>query len=165
MRGGKAPASSGLAGPLIMAASASLLGYWLYQRRTSGSEPAGRRVQAPERRRPHSGCRTSGAFRSAPADRTSRHPSQGQEKPQGSRKIVRKERRYAAFSDPEKAPTDQGSCYGAVRHAGPENMRDRGRRPWDKVDESADEVLPGKRPALVLTGKQLIAINGKDQAP
>ncbi len=81
------------------------------------------------------------------------------------RKIVRKERRYAAFSDPEKAPTDQGSCYGAVRHAGPENMRDRGRRPWDKVDESADEVLPGKRPALVLSGKQLISINGKDQAP
>ena len=33
---------SGLAGPLIMAASASLLGYWLYHRRTSGrNQPAG----------------------------------------------------------------------------------------------------------------------------
>jgi len=59
---------------------------------------------------------------------------------------AKKERRFAAFSDPEKAPVETGSCYGAVRHAGPEHMRDSARRPWDKVDEGADESFPASDP-------------------
>jgi hypothetical protein len=132
---------SGLAGPLIMAASASLLGYWLYQRRTSGqNHPAG------GYRRPSGDDRIPDVGRLAHFGPL--RPSGQAEAPKEAQKEeeIRKERRYAAFSDPEKAPTDQGSCYGAVRHAGPENMRDRGRRPWDKVDESADESFPASDP-------------------
>ena len=136
---------SGLAGPLIMAASASLLGYWLYQRRTGGrNQPAGgyRRPSGEDRipdvgRLAHFGPLRPTEQAEAPAEAPKETQAQGD---------TRKERRYAAFSDPEKAPTDQGSCYGAVRHAGPENMRDRGRRPWDKVDESADKSFPASDP-------------------
>jgi hypothetical protein len=132
---------SGLAGPLIMAASASLLGYWLYHRRTSGqNQPAGgyRRPSGDDRipdvgRLAHFGPLRPAEQAEAPKDT----PAQ---------EVGPKERRYAAFSDPEKAPSDKGSCYGAVRHAGPESMRDRGRRPWDKVDESGDESFPASDP-------------------
>jgi hypothetical protein len=136
---------SGLVGPLIMAASASLLGYWLYQRRTSGrNQPAGGygRLSGgdriPDVERPAQFGPTRPAEQ--PAEQVVA-PKETQAQESGP-----KERRYAAFSDPEKAPTDRGSCYGAVRHAGPENMRDRGRRPWDKVDESADESFPASDP-------------------
>ena len=154
---------SGLAGPLIMAAGASLLGYWLYHRRTSGQNQPVRGYRQP-----------SGDDRIPDVGRLAhfgplRPTEQASVQTEAPKEIlkqedIRKERRYAAFNDPEKAPVDQGSCYGAVRHAGPDHMRDRARRPWDKVDENSDELLPGERPALVLSGKRLIPTNGKDQA-
>ena len=132
---------SGLAGPLIMAASASLLGYWLYHRRTSGrNQPAGGYG------RPSGNDRIPDVGRLAQLDTPRPAEQAAAPKETQGQSAGPKERRYAAFSDPEKAPTDQGSCYGAVRHAGPENMRDRGRRPWDKVDESADESFPASDP-------------------
>ncbi|HEV7368817.1 hypothetical protein [Arenibaculum sp.] len=36
--------------------------------------------------------------------------------------------------------------YGQIRVAGPEAMRDRPRRPWDKVDEASDESFPASDP-------------------
>src|SRR4051795_8905618 len=136
---------SGLAGPLIMAAGASLLGYWLYHRRTSGqNQPVGgyRQPSGDDRipdvgRLAHFGPLrpTEQAEAQAPAQAQTPAPEAGP-----------KERRYAAFNDPEKAPVDQGSCYGAVRHSGPQHMRDRARRPWDKVDESVDESFPASDP-------------------
>jgi len=131
----------GLAGPLIMAASASLLGYWLYHRRTSGqNQPAGgyRRPSGDDRIPDVGRLAHFGPLR--PTEQAEPRTETAKEED------IRKERRYAAFSDPEKAPVDQGSCYGAVRHAGPEHMRDRARRPWDKVDESADESFPASDP-------------------
>jgi len=140
---------SSLAGPLIMAAGASLLGYWLYHRRTSGqNQSAGRYGQ------PSSDDRIPDVGRLAhfgplrPTDQAEA-PKEAQAQasaPAPAPEDIRKERRYAAFNDPEKAPVDQGSCYGAVRHAGPDHMRDRARRPWDKVDENSDESFPASDP-------------------
>ena len=136
---------SGLAGPLIMAASASLLGYWLYQRRTSGqNHPAGgyRRPSGDDRIPDVGRLAHFGPLR--PTEQASVQNEAPKEPPK--QEEIRKERRYAAFNDPEKAPVDQGSCYGAVRHAGPDHMRDRARRPWDKVDENSDESFPASDP-------------------
>lgn len=33
-----------------------------------------------------------------------------------------------------------------IRDAGPENMKDKPRRPWDKVDQSSDESFPASDP-------------------
>jgi hypothetical protein len=131
----------GLAGPLIMAASASLLGYWLYHRRTSGqNQPAG------GYRQPSADDRIPDVGRLAHFGPLRPTEQAEPQKETPTEENIRKERRYAAFSDPEKAPTDIGSCYGLVRHAGPEHMRDRARRPWDNVDESADESFPASDP-------------------
>jgi len=136
---------SGLAGPLIMAAGASLLGYWLYHRRTSGqNQPArGYRQPSGDDRIPDVGRLAHfGPLR--PTEQTSVQTEAPKETLK--QEDIQKERRYAAFNDPEKAPVDQGSCYGAVRHAGPDHMRDRARRPWDKVDENSDESFPASDP-------------------
>jgi hypothetical protein len=127
-----------------MAAGASLLGYWLYQQRTGGrSRSAGSR-SAGAQRPPSGDDRIPDVGRLAyfgPLRPTGRSIASDQASGQD-----RQGRRYAAFNDPEKAPVDQGGCYGAVRQAGPENMRDRERRPWDKVDESVDESFPASDP-------------------
>lgn len=143
--------SSSLAGPLLMAAGASLLGYWLYQQRTGGQErPAsGQRPPSGDDRIPDVG--RLAYF--GPLRPTGQPVASGQGQSQGQdREDSRQGRRYAAFSDPEKAPVEQGSCYGAVRHAGPENMRDQERRPWDKVDESVDESFPASDPPAASPG-------------
>ena len=135
----------GLAGPLIMAAGASLLGYWLYQRRTGGrNQPAGgyRRPSGEDRIPDVGRLAHFGPLR--PTEQTSVQTEAPKETLK--QEDIQKERRYAAFNDPEKAPVDQGSCYGAVRHAGPDHMRDRARRPWDKVDENSDESFPASDP-------------------
>jgi hypothetical protein len=137
--------SSSLAGPLLMVASASLLGYWLYQRQTGGSHrsPPGHRPPSGDDRIPDVG--RLAYF--GPLRPTGQPVASGQADEDGQ-----KGRRYAAFNDPEKAPVDQGSCYGAVRHAGPENMRDQERRPWDKVDQSVDESFPASDPPSASPG-------------
>ncbi|GEO38913.1 hypothetical protein SAE02_30610 [Skermanella aerolata] len=143
--------SSSLAGPLLMAAGASLLGYWLYQKRTGGQgRPAsGQRPPSGDDRIPDVG--RLAYF--GPLRPTGQPVASGQGQSQGQdREDNRTGRRYAAFSDPEKAPVEQGSCYGAVRHAGPENMRDQERRPWDKVDESVDESFPASDPPAASPG-------------
>ena len=134
-----------------MAAGASLLGYWLYQKRTGGQgRPAsGQRPPSGDDRIPDVG--RLAYF--GPLRPTGQPVASGQGQSQGQvREDSQKGRRYAAFSDPEKAPVEQGSCYGAVRQAGPENMRDRERRPWDKVDESVDESFPASDPPSASPG-------------
>lgn len=42
--------------------------------------------------------------------------------------------------------TDELCAPGFVRDAGPESMRDRPRRGWDRVDEQADESFPASDP-------------------
>ena len=115
--------------PCSMVASASLLGYWLYQKRTSGSHRSAARLPPPERRRPHTGCRTPCVFRSAPADRAARHLRPGPTVPGKTRvkigKIARPGPGCGVRAIRRKLPSS-GSCYGRCRHAGPENMRDRG---------------------------------------
>jgi uncharacterized protein with GYD domain len=62
------------------------------------------------------------------------------------------DRRFAAFSDPERAPVEEGSCYGLVRPAGSENMRDKPRRPWDRIDQASDESFPASDPPSASPG-------------
>jgi hypothetical protein len=93
-----------------MVVSASLLGYWLYQRQTGAS-----RYSVPGDR---------------PPSGDDRIPDVG---------------RLAHFGP--LRPTGQPAASGhSVRNAGPENMRDRERRPWDKVDQSVDESFPASDP-------------------
>ena len=53
-------------------------------------------------------------------------------------------RRHAAFAD--DVATDGEDCIQPVRPAGPDAMRDPARRPWDNVDEAADESFPASDP-------------------
>jgi hypothetical protein len=41
---------------------------------------------------------------------------------------------------------DNPGAYGEIRAAGPEAIRDRDPRPWDKVDEASDESFPASDP-------------------
>ncbi|EWY42647.1 hypothetical protein N825_01895 [Skermanella stibiiresistens SB22] len=61
-------------------------------------------------------------------------------------------KRFAAFGDGEPVPEGSGAGYGTVRSAGPESLRDRDPRPWDKVDEGLDETFPASDPPAYSPG-------------
>jgi hypothetical protein len=61
--------------------------------------------------------------------------------PQPDREI-----RPAALRGAEPVGAAHRGLYGQIRVAGPEAMRDRPRRPWDKVDEASDESFPASDP-------------------
>jgi hypothetical protein len=54
--------------------------------------------------------------------------------------------RLVAFKEEDRYTAEDGPCYGRVRPAGPENMRDECSRPWNKVDEGSDESFPASYP-------------------
>lgn len=161
---------SRLAGSLIMVAGASLLGYWLYRMTTGQNQPAGRYRQArgddripdvgrlahfgPLRPNAQTETGQTGAGQTGTAQAGAGQTEAGQTgtaqtgagQTGSASEQGKREQRYAAFSDPERVPVKTGSCYGAVRDAGPESMRDKGRRPWDKVDEGGDESFPASDP-------------------
>jgi hypothetical protein len=161
---------SRLAGSLIMVAGASLLGYWLYRMTTGQNQPAGRYRQArgddripdvgrlahfgPLRPNAQTETGQTGAGQAGTGQTGTGQATTGQtgtaqagaDQTGGASEKAKREQRYSAFSDPEKVPVETGSCYGAVREAGPEGMRDTRRRPWDKVDQGSDESFPASDP-------------------
>jgi uncharacterized protein with GYD domain len=55
-------------------------------------------------------------------------------------------RRFVAFHDPENPPGEPESSHGHFRSAGPEHMRDKPRRPWQREDQASDESFPASDP-------------------
>lgn len=55
-------------------------------------------------------------------------------------------RRAAASARAKPMGGGNRTLYGRIREAGPEAMRDRPRRPWDKVDQASDESFPASDP-------------------
>ena len=51
-----------------------------------------------------------------------------------------------AFRDAAPEGESGADCYQQVRNAGPEQMRDEPRRPWETVDEASDESFPASDP-------------------
>jgi hypothetical protein len=166
---------SRLAGSLIMAAGASLLGYWLYRVATGQNQPAGRyRQPRGDDRIPdvgrlahfgplrpnaqaeagQTGTEQAGTGQAGTGEARTEQAGTGQTsvgqtgtgQTGGVSEQAKRDQRYSAFSDPERVPVETGSCYGAVREAGPEGMRDKRRRPWDKVDQGGDESFPASDP-------------------
>jgi hypothetical protein len=54
--------------------------------------------------------------------------------------------RAAGRREPAAAAATARASYGEIRSAGPESMRDRDGRPWDKVDQASDESFPASDP-------------------
>lgn len=54
--------------------------------------------------------------------------------------------RPAAMAQAGTGRSVRRASYGYIRDAGPEAMRDRPQRPWDKVDEASDQSFPASDP-------------------
>jgi hypothetical protein len=139
--------SSGSAALLAAAGALVLAGIFLMKRGSGRGEGRGLR-DAPDLdyrglREPSSQYPDGRSARVRYAD--GRHPD---ERDEGALDRPEPEfsRRSAAMEHAGSGGGVSRASYGEIREAGPEGMRDRPSRPWDKVDEASDESFPASDP-------------------